>query len=109
MFGETTIEPGTYVLYTIPNKNEWEVIISSNTDVIGAFQYDAMFDVARMKVPVLKGEPIENFAITFKKQETNTIRMTLRWGSTRVNVPLEFETKTHYTSTYDTKGLIRRK
>ncbi len=101
VFGDKVIEPGAYVLYTIPNKDEWEVIISSNTDVMGAFQYDAMFDVARMKVPVRKGEDIETFAITFRKQTKNEVTMTLGWGATRVNVPLGFKTKELYASTYE--------
>ncbi len=104
VFGDTVIEAGTYVLYTIPNMQEWEVIISSNTDVIGAFQYDAMFDVARTTVPVRKGENIETFAISFRKQERNKIVMTLGWGTTRVHVPLGFSTDEDYASIHDVLG-----
>jgi len=98
LFGDTLVEAGTYVLYTIPGETEWELILSSNTDVLGTFQYDALFDVARTKITVSKAEKLETFAISFKKKAVNKITMTLGWGSTRVNVPLKMNVKEDYAS-----------
>ena len=91
-FGGKTVSAGTYVLLSIPGENEWEVILSSNTDVWGAFQYDPSFDVAKITVPVSKAESLETFSISFKKKN-NTVEMLLGWDSTRVKVPLSFKTQ----------------
>lgn len=90
-FGNIQIKAGTYVLYTVPGESEWEIILSSNTDVLGAFQYDPLFDVAKIRVPVKKSESLKTFSIAFKKQNETNAKMVLAWGSTRVNVPLNFE------------------
>ena len=67
VFGNVKVAAGTYVLYTIPDVNEWEVILSSNLDVLGAFQYDPVFDVARVKIASSKGEELEAFSISFRE------------------------------------------
>lgn len=91
-FGDKMVPAGTYVLLSIPGEKEWELILNSNTDVWGAFQYNPVFDVAKITVPVNKGESLDTFSISFKKKE-NTIQMILGWDATRVNVPLNFKKK----------------
>ncbi len=94
-FGDTLVKAGTYVLVTIPGKKEWEIILSSNLDVWGAFQYDPTADVARIKVPVSKAENLETFSILFKKIAHKQTLMVLGWGSTRVKIPLEIKQYDH--------------
>jgi len=94
-FGDTFVKAGTYVLLTIPGENEWEVILSANLDVWGAFQYDPEADVARIKVPVSKAENLESFSILFKKRNQKEITMMLGWGSTRVKVQMEIKENKH--------------
>jgi hypothetical protein len=89
-FGSVTVPAGTYVLLSIPGEKEWELILSSNLDVWGAFQYNPTFDVARVTVPVSKAEPLETFSISFKKVKNN-IQMLLGWDATRIKVPLNFK------------------
>ena len=88
-FGDVTVGAGTYVLYAIPGEKEWEVLLSSNLDVLGTFQYDPAFDVARITVPVSKAEVLENFSIAFKEKDEGFI-MVLGWDTTRVAIPLLF-------------------
>lgn len=90
VFNDVVVKAGTYVLLTIPGENEWEVILNSNLDVWGAFQYDSKADVARIKVPVSKAEPLELFSITFKKGDEQ-LNMVLAWGTTRVKVPMRLD------------------
>lgn len=89
-FGNTKITAGSYVLYTIPGKNEWKIILSSNLDVLGAFQYDPVFNVAQITVPSRKAEELESFSIAFKKKENN-VEMTLGWDTTRISIPIKSE------------------
>ena len=91
IFGNTPVKAGTYVVYTIPGEKEWEVILSSNTDVLGAFQYDPIFDVAKVRVPVSKAETLNTFSIAFKKTEDTQLQMVLGWGSTRIKVPMQID------------------
>ncbi len=88
-FGNQIIKAGTYVLITIPGEKEWEIILSSNLDVLGAFQYNPKADVARIIVPVSKAEKLDIFSIGFKRKQ-NKILMVLAWDNTRVKIPLNF-------------------
>jgi len=81
MFGNKLVSAGTYVIYTIPNKDQWEVILNSNTDVLGAYQYDSIFDVVRIKVPVTKAENMATFSIGFNKVAEKNITMVFAWAS----------------------------
>ena len=95
MFGEVKVPAGTYVLYTIPGEKEWEVILSANLDVLGAFQYDPVFDVARITVPSNKAEELESFSIAFKEKKEN-IQMVLGWDTTRVKIPITINQNEEY-------------
>lgn len=95
LFGDTKVLAGTYVLLTIPGENEWEVILSSNVDVWGAFQYNPIFNVASITVPSTKAESVEIFSIAFKEKK-DKINMVLAWDSTRVKIPISLNIKDLY-------------
>jgi len=80
-----------------------EIILSSNTDVLGAHQYDSVFDVARIQVPVSKAERIDTFSIEFKKVAKNNIIMVFSWGTTRAKVLLDFNEQEYYAGLYKPK------
>ncbi|NNC70230.1 MAG: DUF2911 domain-containing protein [Flavobacteriaceae bacterium] len=90
VFNDIVVKAGTYVLLTIPGENEWEVILNSNLDVWGAYQYDPKANVARIKVPVSKANKLKSFSIAFKKGDEH-LNMVLGWGSTRVKVPMRID------------------
>ena len=89
-FGNAKVKSGTYVLVTIPGKDKWEVILNSQTDVWGSFQYNPTFNVAKITVPVKKAEDLESFSISFCDRN-NHLKMVLGWDTTRVNIPLKFK------------------
>ena len=95
LFGDVKVSAGTYVLLTIPGENEWEVILSSNIDVWGAFQYNPLFNVASITIPSKKAESVEIFSIAFKTKNNN-VNMVLAWDSTRVQIPIAFNIKEEY-------------
>ena len=94
-FGNAKVKAGTYVLLTIPGEKEWDVILSSNLDVWGAFQYNPEFNVIKIKVPIIKAEPHEMFSIGFKEKK-ESVHMVLAWDETRVNIPITFKSKEEY-------------
>ncbi|RNL90745.1 DUF2911 domain-containing protein [Sinomicrobium pectinilyticum] len=88
MFGDKEVEAGTYTLFTIPGVKEWVVILNSDTDVWGAFDYKEANDVARTTVPVEKdSQSLEAFSITFEPGD-NGADMYMGWDTTRVKVPI---------------------
>jgi len=93
--GGQKIAAGTYVLYTIPGEKEWEIILSSNLDVLGAFQYDPIFDVARVTVKANSAEELEAFSIFFREKQ-DSIQMVLGWDTTRVNIPITLPASKEY-------------
>ncbi|GAA4290328.1 DUF2911 domain-containing protein [Aestuariibaculum suncheonense] len=82
-FGGKDVKAGTYALYTIPGEKEWTVILSSDTDVWGAYNYNESKDVLRVTAPVTQGEAVEAFSIAFDND-----KMFLAWDTTRVAVPI---------------------
>lgn len=88
VFGETEVKAGTYVLYAIPDKNEWTLILSSNTDVWGTYEYEQKYDVARATAKVSKAEFLEAFSIGFKDKGKH-INMVLAWDTTRITAPIK--------------------
>ena len=94
-FGDVKVKAGTYVLLTIPGEKEWDVILSSNLDVWGAFQYNPEFNVGKITVPIIKAESLEMFSIGFK-ENNESVHMVLAWDATRINIPITFKSKEEY-------------
>lgn len=86
-FGDNTVKAGSYSLFTIPGDSEWTVILSSDTNVWGAYSYNEANDVARTTVPVTSDDTsVEAFSIVFDDVD-GSIEMCMGWGNTRVKVP----------------------
>ncbi len=87
LFGNKPVKKGTYTLYAIPEEKEWTLILSSNLDTWGTYEYDKKFDAARTTAKVSKAEPIEAFSIAFKDKSKH-IEIILGWDTTRVKLPI---------------------
>lgn len=71
---------GKYALFTIPNENEWTIILNKDFNQQGAYNYDEKKDVLRVNVkPKKSGEYVETFTITPEKD-----RVSLKWENTEV-------------------------
>ncbi len=88
--GEETLEAGIYSLFTIPGEDSWTIIFSNQTDVWGAYQYNAEMDQLRIEVPASNGEEaLENFSVAFKEVDS-AVHLVLGWDETRVEIPFVF-------------------
>lgn len=88
--GGKDIKAGTYTLFTIPTEDKWTVIINSELNQWGAYQYSSKKDVIRTEVSFKKtDEMIESFSITFDKSAKGAT-MYLGWEKTIVEIPIEF-------------------
>ena len=85
------VKAGTYSLFTIPNANEWTIIINSDVDFWGAYSYNQANDILRINVPVKKSEEvIENFSIQLSKMSDSETVMRLAWDTTLVESSIAF-------------------
>jgi hypothetical protein len=90
--GGKQVKKGTYALFTIPEKDNWTIILNSDLDYWGAYSYNEKNDVIRVTA---KPEPLkkeaDNFTIQFSGEGKNKAVMSLAWGNTLVQVPFEFQ------------------
>ena len=90
-FGDKTLEPGTYTMYAIPEKDKWTIIFNKKLNTWGAYEYDQSQDVARIDVPVGKTESeVESFTIVFEEPTGNSSNMLIAWENTLVKVPVKW-------------------
>jgi hypothetical protein len=89
-FAGKPVKAGTYALFTIPEANEWTVILNNDWQKWGAYSYDQSKDVLRVKVPAKKtSSPTEVFTIKVDdKQKGGDLVMT--WENTSVAVPMTY-------------------
>jgi hypothetical protein len=82
------IPAGKYSLFTIPNENEWTVIINKDT-TNSPFAYNASNDVARITAPAVQlSENIETFSIMINAIRDDSARIDLIWEHTAVPIRL---------------------
>ncbi len=96
-FGGQTLAAGTYGVATIPGKEEWAVILNSQSEVWGTV-YDASKDVMRVTVKPEKAPYQEWLWIGFDDLSPvsgSTIcdqaNLVIRWENLRVAVPIKVE------------------
>jgi hypothetical protein len=80
-----TVPAGNYTLFTLPNRDKWQLIISKLTGEWGIPYPGASHDFARMEMQVSSlPAPVENFLISFVPAG-NKCTMRLDWEKTRVS------------------------
>ena len=95
IIGGTKVPAGTYGLLTIPDANEWTIIISKQTNVTSPTDYKQDQDVVRVKAkPAIQKEPIETFTMQFANVKPSTTDLLLRWDNTTVTLPISADVDT---------------
>ncbi len=86
-FGGKPLKAGTYILFTIPTKTDWTVIINGQLGQWGAYDYDKSKakNVLEVKVPSSSANTsLEQFTITAKDAG-----LELAWDKTVVLIPIK--------------------
>ncbi|MBC7409327.1 MAG: DUF2911 domain-containing protein [Arcicella sp.] len=87
--GGVAVKAGSYVLYTIPNKDEWEVIVNKGLDNWGTDGYKAEEDVAKFKVkPMILPMNIETFTIQIANVMPASADVQIMWEKTAIAIPV---------------------
>ena len=92
-----TIQSGTYSIFSIPNKESWEIILYSDVELWGVprdwsenkIVFSSMFDVKKLK----KSNTVETFTISFNDLTNNDVNMSISWENTAVDIKIEVPTR----------------
>ena len=88
-FGGKTVPAGKYSLFTIPNKEEWIIILNKTAEQWGAYDYKEADDVLRITVkPTTTKSLMETFTVGFSNVKAGSMSLDLVWEKTAVSVPL---------------------
>lgn len=89
--GENVVEAGTYALFSIPEEENWTIILNNDLGQWGAFEYSEDRDYVRFEVPVTTLEdPVEAFTISFSDVSYSMTTMTMSWDTVQVDIPIRF-------------------
>jgi hypothetical protein len=87
--GGVNIKAGKYGLLTIPDKDNWTIIISNQTDVTSPAAYKESEDVVRVNVkPMTMKDKMETFTMQFDDVKPSTCDLNLMWENTAVSLPI---------------------
>jgi len=101
--GGVAVKAGTYVLYTVPNKDEWEVIFNKGLGNWGIDGYKKEEDVARFKVkPVALTSSVETFTIQLGNVTPATADIQVSWEKTQINIPVVADIDTKISKSIET-------
>ena len=87
--GGKKVDTGTYVLYTIPGIDSWEVILNKGLKNWGTDGYKETEDVVRFKVePMKMKNKLETFTMEFSDVKPENCSLDIKWEKTSVSIPV---------------------
>ena len=92
--GGKRLDTGSYVLYTIPGKDTWEVVLNKGLTNWGTDGYKEAEDVVRFKVKADKATGnTETFTMQFANIAFESCDLNIIWGGTSVRIPISTNVK----------------
>ena len=92
--GGKKIDSGTYVLYTIPNEENWEVILNKGLKNWGIDGYKESEDVVRFKVEASKlKSTVETFTMQFANIKPTSCELEIVWDKKLVSIAIVTDIK----------------
>ncbi|WP_194775596.1 DUF2911 domain-containing protein [Pararhodonellum marinum] len=86
------VPAGSYALYSIPNRNEWTVILSKNTKLWGAVGYSQEDDLLRFTVkPEKHNRKFETMEINFVDMTDTGASVAINWENSGIKFRIETE------------------
>lgn len=87
--GGKKIDSGTYVLYSIPGEESWDIILNKGLNNWGIDGYREAQDVFRFKVlPVRTKNMVETFTMQFINIKPDSCELEISWEKTLVRIPI---------------------
>ena len=92
--GGTELEAGTYIIYAIPGKEIWDVIINKGINNWGTDGYKEAEDVVHVKVKTQKTTGFyETFTMQFVNIASETCELQMNWAGVQVALPISTNIK----------------
>ena len=102
IIGDKKLPAGKYGLVTIPDKDNWTVIITKQLDVTGPTDYKQESDAVRVSLKPMKlDETIETFTMQFANIKPGSCDLRMMWDNTRVTLPIKADVETKVLSQID--------
>jgi hypothetical protein len=93
--GGKKIPAGKYGLVTIPDKNNWTIILTKQLDVTSPSVYKQDMDVVRVEAkPVKLDNTVESFTMQFANVKPTSVDLQLLWENTAVSLPITTDVET---------------
>lgn len=87
--GGTKLAPGKYGLLSIPEKDQWTLIISKQLDVTSPAAYKQESDVARVVAkPMSLKDQVETLTMQFANVKPSGTDLHIMWDNTAVSLPI---------------------
>ena len=100
--GNKKIAAGKYGLLSIPNKNNWILIITKQLDVTSPSAYKEENDLVRVDVkPMVGANKVETFSMQFTNVKSSSCELTLQWENTTVSLPISTDVDSKVMSQID--------
>lgn len=96
------VAAGTYSLFSIPEKDNWTIILNKTVKQWGAYDYKQADDYLRFTVkPVNVKEKRETFTIAFANSTTKSTDMYIIWDHTAVPIHIQTDDDAQITANID--------
>lgn len=92
--GGKNVDTGTYVLYTIPGIDSWDIILNKGLKNWGTDGYKESEDVVKFRVePMKMKEKVESFTMQFVDVKPESCELQIMWEKTVVGIPIKADFK----------------
>jgi len=92
MIGDKKVPAGKYGLLTIPDQNQWTIILTKQLDVTSPAAYKQDQDVVRFtSKPQTLPFSVETFTMMFNNVTSTSVDLDLVWDETLVTLPIKTE------------------
>lgn len=86
------VPAGEYGLFSIPDKNEWTVILNKTAHQWGAYTYKQADDILRFKVKTINhAETTETLTMLFNNVDQTKCELELKWENISFSFPISTE------------------
>ncbi len=103
LVGGKKVPAGKYGLVTIPDRDNWTVILTKQLDVTSPAAYKQESDVVRVNVKpsTIPGGPFENFTMQFHNVKPTSADLNILWENTLITVPITADVETRVMAQID--------
>ena len=108
--GGKKLDSGTYVVYTIPNLDSWEIILNKGINNWGTDGYKDSLDVCRFRrEPVKMKDKLETFTMQFADVKAESCSLHIMWEKTDLIIPITTNIKEKLKTQIDAAMLTDKK